>query len=68
MCLAAVYAQAHAEAPKELVLDKVQVIDVAGDEITCTNLFGQTAQVTGAIVRVDLANSTVTITASGGRS
>ncbi len=61
MCLAAVYAQG-VDTPKELVLDKVQLIDVDGAEITCTNLFGQTATVTGAIKQVDLANSTVTIT------
>ncbi|MGN0059409.1 MAG: CooT family nickel-binding protein [Coriobacteriales bacterium] len=60
MCLAAVYAQ-NDEKPKDLLLDKVQLIEVDGVEVTCTNLFGQTVSVQGSIKRVDLANSMVTI-------
>lgn len=63
MCLAAVYAQKAVDdsGSKELVLDKVQLIEVDGDEIACSNLFGKTVTVRGAIKSVDLANSTVAI-------
>ncbi len=63
MCLAAVYAQTAADSgePKTLVLDKVQLIEVDGDQLTCANLFGKTLVVRGTIARVDLANSTVVI-------
>jgi len=71
MCLAAVYVERGgagatgqgaidaAGAVKELVLDKVQLIEVNGEELTCTDLFGKTVVVRGSIKRVDLANSTV---------
>ena len=42
-------------------LDKVQLIEVDGPELTCTSLFGEIEKVQGAIKRVDLANSTVLI-------
>jgi len=63
MCLAAVYAQKAADndGAKELVLDKVQLIEADGDRLTCTNLFGKTLDVCGTIKTVDLANSTVVV-------
>lgn len=61
MCLASVYAQTspNTSESKKLVLDKVQLIEVDGDQLTCTNLFGKTLVVHGTIKCVDLANSTV---------
>ena len=61
MCLAAVYAQEDSAKPKELVLDKVQVIDIEGEIIHCANLFGETADIQGVVTRIDLENSLVTI-------
>lgn len=61
MCLAAVYINRGDGAPKELVLDKVQVIDVDGAKLTCRNLFGQTAEIEGFVTRIDLENSTVEV-------
>ena len=53
--------QKDADGPKELALDKVQLIEVSDDTLTCTNLFAKTVTITGAIKHVDLANSTVVI-------
>lgn len=59
MCLAAVYAQDDNAGVKELVLDKVQLIEVEGNELTCTSLFGETVKLSGRLTRVDLGNSAV---------
>ena len=61
MCLATVYAEKPGDDVQVKLLDKVQFIDVYGDELECTNLFGEVVRVTGAIACVDFGNSTVTI-------
>ena len=61
MCLATVYTMKGGDDTKVAVLDKVQLVDVEGDELVCTNLFGEVVKVQGAISCVDLSNSTITI-------
>ena len=63
MCLAAVYAERR-DTSRELVLDKTRVIEIEGDCITCTSLFGETVHFRGAIRRIDLENSIVIVGAA----
>lgn len=66
MCLSTVYVSRDSleslspqdPAPEKLI-DKVQIVDVDGDLITCTNLYGQSARVHGGISRIDFAHSRV---------
>ena len=61
MCLATVYTMKGDDDVKVAVLDKVQLVDVEGDELVCTNLFGEVARVQGSITRIDLNESVITI-------
>jgi len=61
MCLATVYTMKGGDDTKVAVLDKVQLVDVEGDELVCTNLFGEVARVQGSITRIDLNESVITI-------
>lgn len=61
MCLATVYTEKDNVVSETALIDKVQFVDVSGDELSCTNLFGEVVTVRGAITCVDLSNSTITI-------
>ena len=61
MCLATVYTMKGGDDTKVAVLDKVQLVDVEGDELVCTNLFGEVARAQGSITRIDLNESVITI-------
>lgn len=61
MCLASVYTESARGDNRELIIDKVSLIEVNDGRLLCHDLFGATAEVAGSIRYVDLANSTVTI-------
>ena len=61
MCLATGYTEKDNVVSETALIDKVQFVDVFGDELSCTNLFGEVVKVQGAISCVDLSNSTITI-------
>lgn len=59
MCLATVYAKKESEAPDTVLLDKVQFIDVEGDELAMTNLFGEVVRIRGSLTSIDLNSSII---------
>ena len=61
MCLATVYTEKDNVVSETALIDKVQFVDVFGDELSCTNLFGEVARVQGSITRIDLNESVITI-------
>ena len=58
MCLSTVYRSSD---PDSIIMEYVSKIQVEGDQITLTDVMGETKVVEGTIKMVDLANSTVEI-------
>lgn len=66
MCLSTVFVSPGKTSDATRLIDKVQLIDVAGDQIECTDLYGRSVFVRGAITHVDFAHSKVYISGTPG--
>ena len=61
MCLASAFVEKGNE--RELVLDKTTMVQVEGDLIICTNLFGEVQQIKGSIKEINFEKSSIIIAA-----
>ena len=66
MCLARVYDSADPQA--NVLMENVASIELVGQQVTMTSLFGDTIHRQASIVRVDLAKSRITLEYAAGEA
>ena len=60
MCLAKAYLEKNAE-DRELVLESVSLVEIRGDRLRLSTIFGEEREISAAIREVDFENSRIII-------